>query len=99
MGKEKYSYEQKLEAVLNVTEKHMSYRTVAKLIGAGETPVYRWVKRYEQFGVEGLLLRKGTYDGQFKVYVVNTCTQIIFLLTKRQFCLHCSPPSRCSYSA
>ena len=71
MSKEKYSYEQKLKAVLNVTEKHMSYRTVAKLIGAGETPVYRWVKRYEQFGVEGLLLRKGTYDGQFKVSVVE----------------------------
>ena len=71
MGKKKFSYEQKLAAVLEVTKKHISHRAVAKSIGAGETPVYRWVKRYEQFGAKGLLLRKGTYDGHFKISVVE----------------------------
>ena len=34
-------------------------------------PVQRWVARYRQFGPEGLLLKHGTYDGAFKVSVVE----------------------------
>jgi transposase len=67
----KYSYEQRMEAVLNVTEKYMSCKAAGKLLGCGETPVYRWVKRYELFGVEGLMLKHGTYAGEFKQHVVE----------------------------
>jgi transposase len=67
----KYTYEQRLKAVLDVTEKHMSCKTVGKLLGCGETHVRRWVKRYEQFGVEGLTLKHGTYTGEFKQHVVE----------------------------
>lgn len=67
----KYSYEQRLQAVLDVTEKHMSCRAVGELLGCGETHVRRWVKRYEQFGIEGLHLKHGTYTGEFKQHVVE----------------------------
>lgn len=67
----KYSYEQRLKAVLDVTEKHMSCGAVGKLLGCGEKHVRRWVKRYEQFGVEGITLKHGTYAGEFKQHVVE----------------------------
>jgi transposase len=67
----KYSHEQRLKAVLDVIENHMSYKTVGKLLGCGGTPVFRWVKRYQQFGVEGLLLKHGTYSGEFKQHVIE----------------------------
>ena len=67
----KYSYEQRFKAVLDVKEKHMSYEAVGKQLGCGCTHVRRWVKRYEQFGVEGLTLKHGTYTGEFKKHVVE----------------------------
>lgn len=67
----KYTHEQRLKAVLDVVEKHMSCRAVGKQMGCGDTPVRRWVKRYEQFGVEGVLLKHGTYSGEFKQHVVE----------------------------
>ena len=67
----KYTYEQRLKAVLDVVEKHMSSRTVAKQLGCGKSPVHRWVQRYEQFGVEGLILNHGSYTGEFKLDAVE----------------------------
>jgi len=57
----KYSYEQRLEAVLKVTEQHMSCKAVGRLLGCGDTHVRRWVKRYEKFGVKGLTLKNPSY--------------------------------------
>jgi transposase len=67
----KFTYEQRLKAVMDVVEKHMSCRAVAKLIGCHHEVVRNWVKRYEQFGVEGLTLKHGTYAGEFKQHVVE----------------------------
>lgn len=67
----KYSYEQRLETVLLVTEKQMSYKEAAGHLAMGETHVRRWVKRYEQFGAEGLLLKHGSYTGEFKQHVIE----------------------------
>lgn len=67
----KYSYEQRMEAVLNVVEKHMSYRSAGKLLGCDKSSVFRWVKRYELFGVEGLMLKHGKYTGELKQHVVE----------------------------
>lgn len=67
----KYSYEQRLEAVLKVTEMNISCKTVGKLLGCDATHVRRWVKRYERFGIEGLLLKHGTYTGEFKQHVIE----------------------------
>jgi len=67
----KYSYEQRLKAVLDVVEKYMSYRAVANQLGCGKSMVHRWVQHYEQHGVEGLIPKHRTYTGEFKVHVVE----------------------------
>lgn len=67
----KYSYEQKLEAVLNVLEKHFSLRESAKCLGISREQVRNWVNRYERFGPEGLVMKNGSYDGEFKQSVVE----------------------------
>lgn len=67
----KYSYEQRLETVLLVTEKHMSNKAAARQLGTGVEHIRRWVKRYEQFGAEGLLLKHGSYTGEFKQHVIE----------------------------
>ena len=55
----KYSYEEKLEAVLRVIEEGMSHRASAKVLGVAKSQVQRWVKRYETYGPDGLLLHIG----------------------------------------
>lgn len=67
----KYSYEEKLEAVLRVIEKGMSYNASAKVLGTAQRQVQRWVSRYEKYGPEGLQLHNGTYTGEFKQYVIE----------------------------
>lgn len=67
----KYSYEEKLEAVLRVIEDGMSLRDSAKILGTSKNPVSRWVKRYEMYGPEGLLIHNGTYTGEFKQHVIE----------------------------
>ena len=67
----KFSYEQKLEAVLKVKNDQMSRRGAAKLLGVSKTMVNRWVDSYEQFGEERLRQKRRKYDGQFKVSVVE----------------------------
>ncbi len=67
----KYKYEEKLEAVLRVKNEGMSYKKSAKILGCGETPVRNWVKRYEKYGEKGLLLKNGTYSGDFKHSVLK----------------------------
>ena len=67
----KYSYEEKLEAVLRVVDDKMSLADSAKILGTTRGLLQKWVARYEQFGPEGLLLKHGTYTGEFKVSVVE----------------------------
>ncbi len=67
----KYSYEQKLEVVLNVLESHYSVTESAKYYGINHELLRGWVKRYEKFGVEGLLIKNGSYTGEFKQHVIE----------------------------
>ena len=67
----KYSYEQKLEAVLRVVNDGISVGMSAKILGTGSEHVRRWVMRYQRFGPEGLTQKYGTYDGDFKISVVE----------------------------
>ena len=67
----KYSYEEKMEAVLRVIDDGMSVKQSGHILGTGATPVKRWVERYQQFGPEGLLMKRGTYDGDFKISVIE----------------------------
>jgi transposase len=67
----KYSYEQRLETVLLVVDKHKSCRVAAKQLGTAEEHVRRWVKRYEMYGVEGISLRNIAFTGEFKEHVIE----------------------------
>lgn len=67
----KYSYEEKLEAVIRVIEDGMSCKASARILGTAEEHLRRWVMRYRQFGSDGLLLKHGSYDGNFKVSVIE----------------------------
>ena len=67
----KYSYEEKINAVLRVTEGDMSVKQSANILGTAPEHVRRWVMRYEQFGEDGLLMKRGSYDGSFKVSVIE----------------------------
>ena len=67
----KYSCEQKLEVVLAVVEKGLSAKDAGSIIGACKSDAQKWVKLYQSHGVEGLLMKHGTYDGQLKISVIE----------------------------
>ena len=67
----KYSYEEKLEAVIRVVESGMGCESSARIMGVHHSMVEQWVARYRQFGPEGLLLKHGSYSGAFKVSVIE----------------------------
>ncbi len=66
-----FSQKEKLEAVLRVVEDGMSAYASARILGTTKAQVQRWAARYKQFGPEGLLLKHGSYDGAFKVSVIE----------------------------
>jgi transposase len=67
----KHSLETKMKAVNDVLEVGMSAQAVAKTLNTAKVVVQGWVARYEEFGIEGLLKKSGTYSGDFKVSVVK----------------------------
>lgn len=67
----KYTYEQKLKTVLRVTEDNLSISRAAQELGTAYSHVRRWVKRYEEFGTKGLLMKQGSYSGEFKQHIVE----------------------------
>ncbi|WP_418174591.1 helix-turn-helix domain-containing protein, partial [Alistipes putredinis] len=50
----KYSYEEKLTAVLSVVRGQHSVSSASKHFGISYTPLSRWIARYKEFGEAGL---------------------------------------------
>lgn len=67
----KYSLRQKMSIVLAVQSGRESSGSAARKIGSKLATVQRWVNHYKQHGKAGLLLRHGTYSGEFKVRVIK----------------------------
>ena len=67
----KYSLEEKLEAVLRVIEDGMSKQQSAKILGAHKSRVHQWVQLYIEHGQEGLVMKNGSYTGEFKQSVIE----------------------------
>ena len=67
----KYSFNQKLSAVRSITAGRESCLSAARKIGSKENTVQRWLRLYKEHGSPGLKIRKGSYDGQFKLRVVR----------------------------
>lgn len=66
----KYSYYQKLGAVRSVLQKHESVLSVARRLGTNESHLRRWIARYQEFGSEGLRMKRYTYSGEFKLSAI-----------------------------
>ena len=67
----KYSNELKMEIVKYVTEKNHSQGEAVRKYGMCKSQIQRWLYLYEHHGAEGLLMKKFTYDGQFKINVIE----------------------------
>ena len=69
----KYSSEFKLEVVKYCIEQHHGYEDAAKKFKIpSSTPILGWVRKYKEYGPEGLLKRrKSSYDGKFKQNVIE----------------------------
>lgn len=77
MGRKvKYDYAFKLKCVELVLEKGHSCEYVSKLKGLNESNIRKWVNFYQNFGKEGLMLRKNrSYSVSFKMEVLNAIEQ------------------------
>ena len=67
----KFTCEEKIEAVKRVVDEGMSHRESAKILGCDHAILELWVAIYLEFGPEGLLKTRYTYDGDFKIHVVE----------------------------
>ena len=67
----KYSYEEKLTAVLSVVRGQHSVSSASKHFGISYTPLSRWIARYKEFGEAGLRIRQYTYSGDFKLSAIR----------------------------
>ena len=67
----KYSYEEKLTAVLSVVNGQHSVSSASKHFGISYTPLSRWIARYKEFGEAGLRIRQYTYSGDFKLSAIR----------------------------
>ena len=72
MGKIKYPPELRLKIVLEYLEGPLGYKALSQKYNvASESDIKKWVAMYSEHGEAGLCTTHGTYDGQFKIYVVE----------------------------
>lgn len=67
----KYSFKDKLEAVLRVKNDGWSTRESARVLGVHHSAVTRWIQLYDVNGYDGLTNEGASYDGNFKIMVVK----------------------------
>ena len=71
----KYSQELKLEIMAHIEKDGWGYRVCSSYYGMAYSQIRRWYKRYEEHGIEGLLMKQGTYSGDFKRNVLEYIQQ------------------------
>ena len=67
----KYSEEFKLKVIEYYLNHDYGYMKVAKYFKINHEHLRKWVKKYQEHGLEGLSRNKVVYDGNFKQYVVE----------------------------
>ena len=67
----KYSLEEKLEAIFRVKNDGMSINQSARILGVHGAKVCQWIHLYDEHGVKGLSNSGASYDGNFKIMVVE----------------------------
>ena len=67
-----YTSRLKLEVVEYYLNNNLGYRKLAKLFNiTSHSDVRRWVKKYQEHGVTGLIRNPEKYDGNFKINVIE----------------------------
>ena len=69
--KRKYSDELILEIVLRYLSHQYSFKNIADQYRVCKGDVQKWVAAYKEHGIEGLTQVRGTYNGDFKLSVVE----------------------------
>lgn len=67
----KYSFEEKLEAILRVKNNGMSITQSAKILGIRQEKLSQWIRLYDEHGFKGIANSGASYDGKFKIKVVE----------------------------
>ena len=67
----KYTFEEKLEAVLRVLNEGMSKAESAHILGVSKSKLIEWINIYREHGAEYLMNGGASYDGHFKVMVIE----------------------------
>jgi len=71
----KYSQELKLEIMAHIEKDGWGYQVCSSYYGMAYSQIRRWYMRYEEHGIEGLLMKHGTYSGDFKRSVLEYIQQ------------------------
>ena len=67
----KYSFEEKLEAILRVKNDGMSMSESARILGIKQIQLSQWIRLYDEHGINGITNSGASYDGKFKIMVVE----------------------------
>jgi transposase len=67
----KYSVKQKEAVVRSILAGHSSVKSSGRELNCAACTVRRWLEQYKRYGSDGLKFRNGSYDGRFKVQVVQ----------------------------
>ena len=67
----KYSLELKLEVINYCKENNCGSRVCARHFNIDVSTIKLWRRKYEKWGVKGLFKKKCTYDGNFKISVIE----------------------------
>jgi transposase len=89
----KYSYEQKLKAVLLVLKEHRSKQSAATEIGCDRKTVNLWVNQYKHLGIKGLINQHNNYSEEFKLTVARHMDEKHLSLLKTAIKFGLSDPS------
>ena len=67
----KFTNELKLEIVQYILEKNCSVEEASKTFCVDNLSIRKWLRKYEEHGIEGIIRSQIRYDGNFKVSVVE----------------------------
>ena len=85
----KYSFEEKLEAVLRVVNDGMGCKSSARILGVHYAMVEKWVNLYKAHGSNALKNGGASYTGEFKTKVVEYmhANSLSLRATAAKFCV------------
>jgi len=92
--KRKYSDALRLKIVKDyLSGKSGGFDVLSKKYGLNQSNIRRWVHKYEIHGAKGLVGRKESYSGEFKVHVVEYMhnNRMSLVSVANQFCIQSVP--------